>query len=209
MVDVAVAIDFVLSIAVAAGASLLFSSGASVLVSTLAKWFRKLRTRTQLGRIEVDLLSAEESATKIQTLLSGPQAFISYSHEDEDLARSLADYLVAHGIRAWRPKTELAPGDNLEKKIREGLSTSGYFLALMSPAYAQSQWAMRELKYALDREKHGKWPRVIPLVIGDTIVPELVADRVYLDLRGDSQDDLSRVQQAILRSSVQQTTDPD
>lgn len=92
-------------------------------------------------------------------------AFLSYSHEDKDVAdwlhRELEEFRVPHALAGkltangvvpkrlapvFRDQHELAAADDLGEEIREALARSQFLVVLCSPAAARSRWANAEIE---------------------------------------------------------------
>src|SRR5881398_3148707 len=92
-------------------------------------------------------------------------AFLSYSHQDEELAdwlhRELEEFRVPPGLAGkltangvipkrltpiFRDQHELAAADDLGEEIREALASSQYLIVLCSPAAATSHWTNAEIE---------------------------------------------------------------
>jgi hypothetical protein len=72
--------------------------------------------------------------------------FISHASEDKnDVARPLAKYLDAAGLQIWLDENELRLGDSLRAKIDQGLAKSRFGLVIISRAFLEKDWPMREL----------------------------------------------------------------
>ncbi len=92
------------------------------------------------------------------------QVFISYAHEDAPVARRLAADLRRHGYPVWIAPEGIQPGESWVSAIERGLSESGIFLALLSPAAVKSQWVKSETKLAIQLEHQGKL-RLVPMML--------------------------------------------
>jgi len=72
--------------------------------------------------------------------------FISHASEDkESVARPLTRLLQELGLKVWLDANELTLGDNLSKKIDEGLAHSSYGVVILSEYFFQKQWPRDEL----------------------------------------------------------------
>jgi hypothetical protein len=78
--------------------------------------------------------------------------FISYSHEDKELARVLARALDDLGLRVWTDEGELKVGDSLIERIATAIAEIDFFLALVSEASRGSNWCRKELALAVTGE---------------------------------------------------------
>jgi len=125
--------------------------------------------------------------------VAGQRIFISYSRSDGAFVDRLAEDLRNHGLATWRDTNEIAPGDNWEKAIEEGLRSAPVLLYVSSERGVQSEWMKTEALAVIGRET-----RVIPLVIDD-----VGADRLPLFLKAlqwiDFQSDYQSALQALLK----------
>jgi tetratricopeptide (TPR) repeat protein len=106
------------------------------------------------------------------------RAFISYSHEDEALARwlhrGLENYRIPRHVRdthglsfdrltpIFRDREELASSTDLSASILTALAESEALIVICSPAGARSEWVNAEVEAFLDRDD----PRVFSLLVG-------------------------------------------
>jgi hypothetical protein len=126
-----------------------------------------------------------------------PKAFISYSHQDREVATRIAEGLRAGGIEAWIDKYEIIPGDSLIKKIfEEGLSGADVFVVILTESSIKSNWVRQELDVALIKRIEGV-TRVIPLKIGDVGIPDPLRALKWIDMSGDFNEKLRELQMAI------------
>jgi len=83
--------------------------------------------------------------------------FISHASEDKDeIARALADALVAKGLIVWYDDFSLKVGDSLRESIDRGLSRSRYGVVILSPHFFEKHWPGQELNGLATREVGGK-----------------------------------------------------
>ena len=125
------------------------------------------------------------------------QIFISYAPPDRGIAREIGEHLREIGLRVWFDEWEIAFGDSLVEKINAGIQSSNLLLVLLSPEAVESQWVQREWTTALSREMDYRAINVIPAVVRDCEIPRLLADRQYLDLRGDLSAGIERLKQQL------------
>ena len=84
----------------------------------------------------------------IQQLL----VFISYSREDSEIAREIAEILERGGHKPWIDE-QLILGQRWKDKLQQAISDCDAFLILLSPATLESEWCQWEYAEALDSGK--------------------------------------------------------
>lgn len=83
--------------------------------------------------------------------------FISHASEDKDtIVRSLANALVAKGLKVWYDEFTLRIGDSLRQKIDKGLASSRVGLVVLSPAFIAKGWTNYELDGIVTRSVSGE-----------------------------------------------------
>jgi len=112
------------------------------------------------------------------------KVFLSHNKADKDIARTLAALLVADGVDVWFDEWSIAAGDSIVEEINEGLRHCTHFVILWSTNASGSNWVRRELASTLSKAISSKSPRVVPVVLDDTPLPELLADIKYISLKG-------------------------
>jgi hypothetical protein len=115
----------------------------------------------------------------------GLSVFVSHASKDKQIASRVAMGLKAFDYNAWYDDWELLPGDSIVERIETAISQTDVLLVLLSSSSVASKWVRRELSAGLARQLSGKGVLVIPVVVEDCEIPELLADTKYVDLRGD------------------------
>ena len=77
------------------------------------------------------------------------EVFLSYTSDDTELARRIAETLMAAGINTWWDKWCIYSGDSLRQKIDEGLADCTHFLVLLTPRSIDKPWVNAEMDAAL------------------------------------------------------------
>jgi len=185
--------EFVLTVVIGGVAAALASVVDTFLGTCLTRWRRKATISVGMLRITIDLSDPHNIPAVLDAYREAPRVFIAYAKEDRDFVDRLSEDLLGLGFRIWNYVVEVKPGDNLHRKIREGLSTSGYVIAVLSEASLNSKWVMEEMETALNREQKGLWPKVIPVIIDEVSPPTFLRDKVYVDLRGRYEEGLASV----------------
>jgi hypothetical protein len=83
--------------------------------------------------------------------------FISHASEDKDeIARPLADALMAKGFKVWYDDLSLKVGDSLRKSIDKGLAHSKFGVVILSRRFFEKHWPQQELNGLATREVNGQ-----------------------------------------------------
>lgn len=107
-------------------------------------------------------------------------AFISYSREDSEFARRLAEDLKAAGTSVWLDQLDIAPGQRWAKAVEDALNDCPRMLVILSPSSANSTNVDDEVSFALDEKK-----TVIPVIYRDCKTPFRLRPFQYVDFRSD------------------------
>jgi hypothetical protein len=101
-----------------------------------------------------------------------PQVFISYAHEDKDLALQLYEGLRANGgVDPWIDVWEIKASDSLIRKVfEEGLKDCSVFVIILSPASVQSDWVKHELDVAVVNHIQ-RLTKIVPVVAEECEIP--------------------------------------
>jgi hypothetical protein len=108
--------------------------------------------------------------------------FISHSAADKRFVRQLARRIQQVGFQVWLDEHELLAGDRLSESIAAALAEAKVILVVVSPVSVKSKWLRYELNLAAERMIKGDC-RVIPVVIGDCLVPSSLDGLLYADFR--------------------------
>jgi formylglycine-generating enzyme required for sulfatase activity len=92
------------------------------------------------------------------------QVFLSYAHEDAELARRVSDDLRAAGLAVWMAPESIQPGELWAKAIDRGLRESGIFVVMLTPNAAASSWVEHEILVAVQFERNRQMRHLIPLL---------------------------------------------
>src|SRR5262245_48994747 len=80
--------------------------------------------------------------------------FISHASADRQaVERDIVTLLTAHGIRVWYCKENIGTGAQWERAIREGLESSDWFLAAISPRAIESEWVRCEVDWGIENRR--------------------------------------------------------
>ncbi len=90
--------------------------------------------------------------------------FISYASEDKGFATKLADSLRDNGVKVWFDDWRIPPGDNVQKKINEGIKLSRKMAVVFSPIYLTKDFAQAESFASLHSDSLSRERSLIPLL---------------------------------------------
>jgi len=93
------------------------------------------------------------------------RVFISYSHRDRKAAQRVAETIRSEGYEAWWDE-DIRPGANWAEETAEALNRSQAIVILISPDFMESDYAQKEINFALSGEKFNR--RVIPVLLKPT-----------------------------------------
>lgn len=83
------------------------------------------------------------------------KVFVSHSSADKSFVDRLIADLAAREIPIWYDKFDLRVGDSVTGGINKGLTSSKYFLIVLSKSAVASRWVTEELNAALIPDYHG------------------------------------------------------
>lgn len=92
--------------------------------------------------------------------------FISYSHNNRDVATRLHQGLEAHGVIPWMDFHEVRPGTHWDQEIQKALKTCSHLVLVHTAASFASKTVWDEWSYFLKRDKP-----VIPLIFEPVELP--------------------------------------
>jgi len=107
--------------------------------------------------------------------------FLSHSSKDKAVVRSIAERLRADGLRVWFDEWVLKPGDNLPKKLDDGLEDSRVLVLCMSANAFGSDWAQLESNTFRFRDPLNNERRFIPLRLDETPIRGSLAQFLYIN----------------------------
>jgi hypothetical protein len=88
--------------------------------------------------------------------------FVSHSTDDRKwVEKEIVSLLDQHGVRAWYAKESIKTASQWEREILRGLEACDWFLLVVSPRAAQSEWIKDELNWAI----FNRPTRVVPVIM--------------------------------------------
>jgi hypothetical protein len=90
--------------------------------------------------------------------------FLSHASEDKaDIARPLYGALKEAGVTVWFDEAVLTLGDNLRRKLDDGLARCRFGIVILSPSFFSKDWPQRELDGLVARENASGQKTILPV----------------------------------------------
>ena len=128
--------------------------------------------------IDMDLPESEIKK-KLESFRKKANIFISYSHDDVELAKAIYKRLRKYEFNVWIDYSEILSGDNYADRIKNALLNAvnnGYVIALLNERiFNPHSWTKVELSIALQQEEHPE-RSIIPVVQDHSILERLERD---------------------------------
>ncbi len=123
----------------------------------------------------------------------GSQVFISHSARDRKAAQRVAAALKEEGFQVWWDEDAIPAGSNWAEEIAQALNRSEAIVILISPDLMSSDYAKKEIDFALSGEKFNR--RVIPVLLKPTSGVPWILERLKVI---DATRDLDKATQQIV-----------
>jgi hypothetical protein len=95
----------------------------------------------------------------------------------------LAANLNFCGIDVWIADWELEVGQSLTDEIAKAMDDSRFIAILITENYNKTVWIKTEYKKALAREQKENRTVMLPLIVGESQIPDFIEDKIYIDFR--------------------------
>lgn len=120
-----------------------------------------------MRRLSLRLRQPSPNLSVLRSTRSYRDVFLCHAHEDRvKIVAPLYAALIADGISCWLDEAEINWGDSITQKVSEGLRTSRYIVAILSPCFLRKKWPRRELNAILNLEAATGVVRVLALISG-------------------------------------------
>lgn len=111
--------------------------------------------------------------------------FIAHATEDKEYVRKIATSLQNRGLAIWYDEFQIKIGDNLSRRIEDGLGKSRYGVVVLSPNFFKKEWPQKELGALMQKERGGTkviLPILLNMTHADLVrISPMLADKVSLD----------------------------
>lgn len=116
--------------------------------------------------------------------------FLSYNRADRTTADLVYETMVATGYSCFYQPEDIQDGANFVQRMTSGMKDAATMVALFSPAYFESRFALAELHSAFADDPLNDRQSILPLLIAAYTVPKPFNALTYVDCRNLSQADL-------------------
>lgn len=96
--------------------------------------------------------------------------FISYSSQDDLLARRLHADLQDHGVRCWFAPDDMKIGDKIRSRIDEAIHVHEKLLLLLSEHALISNWVEDEVEAAIEKERRQQREVLFPVRLDESVM---------------------------------------
>lgn len=132
--------------------------------------------------------------------------FISHSSLDKTFARLLAKDLKSNGHEPWLDEWEIRVGECILTKIDKGIENSDFIVVVLSRHSAESGWVEAEWKKKYWSEISSGETLVLPVLIEDCKIPQILSTKKYADFREGYPVAFSNLLVAMERADTQHDT---
>jgi hypothetical protein len=133
--------------------------------------------------------------------LKGARVFLSHSSKDKWFVRRIATDLKRAGVIPWVDEWQIRAGESIPQKVSDGIKDSDCIIVVLSKNAIESKWVEREWQTKYWDEIQRDRVLVIPVLIEDCKIPELLKTKKYADFREDYNDGLTDLLLAMPRNS--------
>jgi hypothetical protein len=133
----------------------------------------------------------------------GPMSrvFISHSSIDKECVREIANKLEGHGVSVWLGEWEIAVGDSISQRVQDGLADCDFVVVVISNAGSGSGWVSKEWQSRIGNEASLKHVQILPVLLEECDIPQLLADKAYADFTKDFESGFAALIDGIDRQS--------
>ena len=112
------------------------------------------------------------------------KVFISYSHNDDEIATDLYKRLTRDGIGCFLDKECIAWGDNWVLDLEKGLDECPFLVVLLTPEYCISKWGKLERTGILAEDASGVDKKILPLMLTPCteVIPRFLLPIQHIDI---------------------------
>jgi TIR domain len=97
-------------------------------------------------------------------------AFISYSSEDDEIAKRIHSDLQANGVRVWFAPEALKIGDKFRQEIDHAIRIYDKLIVILSHNSINSSWVEKEVESAFEKERRENRIVLFPIRLDDAVM---------------------------------------
>ena len=116
--------------------------------------------------------------------------FLSFNRADRTTADLVYQTVRGAGFSCFYQHQDIPEGANFVQRMSSGLNEAATMLALFSPAYFQSRYALAELHAAFADDPLNELGSILPLLIKEYDIPKPFNFLAFVDCRGLGEADL-------------------
>lgn len=116
-------------------------------------------------------------------MVDTPTVFLSHSSKDRAIVERVGEELRRMALKPWLDVQQIAPGERIPQKLSTALASAGYFLIFWSSSAANSRWVQSEVDAAFFRWADNQSILIIPVLLDNSELPELLKPISHLDFR--------------------------
>jgi hypothetical protein len=125
--------------------------------------------------------------------LKGTRAFLSHASKDKAVVNQIATDLAKLGVAPWLDEWKIRAGESIPQKISLGIKDSECVIVFLSRNAIASKWVEREWQTKYWDEIQRNEVLVIPVLLEDCEIPELLKTKKFADFREDYNDGLTEL----------------
>lgn len=127
--------------------------------------------------------------------------YISYSHYDKEIARSLKEYLKVQGLSVFDDEDVLL-GTEWQSYFNQQLLAADVFIPIISANFNNSPYTNREKSLAIFTYDAQQKLQIIPYIIDPNAdIPNDIAERLYLVATDNKNEDFEKIKKAIFENA--------
>jgi len=133
--------------------------------------------------------------------LKGTRVFLSHSSKDKQFVNRIATDLAKLNIAPWLDSWHIRAGESIPQKISIGIKNSECVVVFLSKNAISSHWVEREWQAKYWDEIERNQVLVIPALLEDCEIPQLLRAKKYADFRKDYDEGFRELLLALSRNS--------
>jgi hypothetical protein len=133
--------------------------------------------------------------------LKGTRVFLSHSSKDKQFVNRIATDLAKLNVAPWLDSWHIRAGESIPQKISSGIKDSECVVVFLSKNAVASHWVEREWQAKYWDEIQRNQVLVIPALMEDCEIPQLLRAKKYADFREDYDQGLQELLLALSRNT--------